>query len=92
MTTLPDILFDPALGPQIISMLPLETKKTILRLMYRIDPALVRSYVKLLWDNWWGVNGRNRHHYRTGYYREGTHVITGWGHVGDEEVKAIIFN
>ena len=91
MTTLQEFLFDPAYGPKIISLLPLDKKKAVLRLMYRSDPALVCSYVKLLWANWWTVIGPNRIHYRTGYYLEGTDVIRGWCNVSDVEVRAIIF-
>ena len=88
---LKDLLFDRASGPKIISLLPLDKKKAVLRLMYLIDPELVCGYVNLLWGNSWTVVGPNRIDHCTGYYREGTNVITGWGGANDAEVRAIIF-
>ena len=75
--TLKDILFSPCFGPQIISMLPLEQKKAILRAMNEIDPALAKFYDNLLWSNPW-FWGDGRTDCITGYYQEYCWANYGW--------------
>ena len=74
--TVEDILFIPAFGPLILSMMTREEKLEILRMMNQVDPDLVRLYVNLLFSSsWLWVNHRDR---VTGLYQEEAPCYVGW--------------
>ena len=72
-----DILLNPDLGPQIISILPLSKKKDILRALHPIDPELVTHYLQLLWSCSWCRRGSMDA--LTGLYQEELPFPYGWG-------------
>ena len=85
-----DILLDPALGPEIISILPLPQKKAVLCMLHPINPDLVTHYLQLLWSNSWTWRGGK--HYSTGLCQEELPFCVRWPHpqkmtIADLDIK-----
>ena len=71
------ILLSPDLGPYIISMLPLDKKRHVLRAMGQHYLELANSCVHLLWSNPWSLC-ISRHDRNTGLYQEFSPLLGGW--------------